>query len=81
MSEENKQDSALLLGVGFDHHDDHRRITRGDHFYLVGGSEETHDRMTETAIRFNEKLARRGKSLQELSREEFNDLMHEASGK
>ena len=72
---------AMLLGVGFDNNDGHKRITRGDNFYLAGGSEETHERMTETVIKFNEKLSRRGKHLQELSHEEFTDLMREAEGK
>ena len=72
---------AMLLGVGLDNNDGHKRITRGDNFYLAGGSEETHERMTETVIKFNEKLARRGKHLQELSREEFTDMMREAEGK
>lgn len=61
--------------------DEHRRITRGDNFCLVGGSEETHEKMTETAVKFNEKLSKRGKRLGELSREEFTDLIREASGK
>ena len=72
---------SMLLGVGLDNQDGHRRITKGDNFYLAGGSEETHERMTETVIKFNEKLARRGKHLQELSREEFRDMMREAEGK
>ncbi len=76
-----EKDSALLLGVGFDNQDERLRITKGDNFYLMGGSEETHDRMTETAVKFNEKLSKRGKSLHELSRDEFVDLMREAAGK
>ena len=72
---------AMLLGVGLDNNDGHKRITRGDNFYLAGGSEETHERMTETVIKFNEKLSRKGKHLQELSREEFTDMMREAEGK
>lgn len=64
-----------------DGRDEHRRITRGDNFCLVGGSEETHEKMTETAVKFNEKLSKRGKRLGELSREEFTDLIREASGK
>ena len=32
-----------FLGVGLDG-DGHRRITECDHFLLVGGSEETHER-------------------------------------
>ena len=74
-----QNDNAMLFGLGLDNQDGHKRITKGDNFYLVGGSEETHDRMTETAIKFNEKLAKRGKTLQELSREEFTDLMRESS--
>ena len=70
---------AMLLGLGFDNQDGHKRVTRGDNFCLVGGSEETHDRMTETVVRFNERLARRGKELHELSREEFTDMMREAA--
>ena len=72
---------AMLLGVGLDNQDGHKRITKGDNFYLADGSEETHERMTETVIKFNEKLARKGKHLQELSREEFRDMMREAEGK
>ena len=70
---------SLLLGVGLDNRDGHKRLTKGDHFVMVGGSEETHERMTETAIKFNEKLAKKGKALHELSPEEFRDLMQEAS--
>ncbi|MBQ9786843.1 MAG: hypothetical protein IJW33_01585 [Lentisphaeria bacterium] len=72
---------AMLLGLGLDNTDGHKRITKGDNFYLAGGSEETHERMTETVIKFNEKLSRKGKHLQELSQEEFTDMMREAQGK
>lgn len=72
---------SILLGLGLDNTDGHKRVTKGDNFYLAGGSEETHERMTETVIKFNEKLARKGKHLQELSQAEFTDLMREAEGK
>ena len=74
-----KSPDAMLLGMGLDNEDGHKRMTKGDNFCLVGGSEETHERMTETAIKFNEKLARKGKHLKELSPEEFRDMMREAS--
>ena len=77
----NSQDQSSLLGLGFDNDDGHKRVTRGDNFCLVGGSEETHERMTETAVKFNEKLAKRGKRMDELSKEEFRDMIREASGK
>lgn len=37
--------------------------------------------MTETAIKVNEKLARKGKHLSELSPQEFAEIVREASGK
>lgn len=74
-----RKNKNMLLGLGLDNKDGHKRLTQGENFLMVGGSEETHERMTETAIKFNEKLARRGKSLQDLSPEEFRDMMDEAS--
>jgi len=71
-----KRRKAVLLGVGLDS-DGHKRITTGDNFALVGGTEETHERMTEKAIKINEKLKARGKQLEEVSREEFDDIAHE----
>ena len=66
---------ALLLGVGLDS-DGHKRVTTGDNFALVGGSKETHEDMTEKAIRINEKLKAKGKSLEQVSPEEFDDIAH-----
>ena len=74
-----RKNKSMLLGLGLDNKDGHKRLTQGENFLMVGGSEETHERMTETAIKFNEKLARRGKSLQDLSPEEVRDMMDEAS--
>lgn len=68
-----------FLGVGLDGDDGHQRLTRSDHFFLVGGSEETHERMQETAIRFGEGLRRRGKQLPDVSLPEIIELFHEAS--
>jgi hypothetical protein len=67
-----------FLGVGLDGTDGHRRITRSEHFLLVGGSAETHERMQDTAIRFGEALERRGKTLPEASVEEVVDLLRES---
>ncbi|HWY76703.1 MAG TPA: hypothetical protein VN281_13855 [Verrucomicrobiae bacterium] len=66
---------AVLLGVGLDT-DGHKRVTTGPNFALVGGKQETHDEMTEKAIKINEKLAAKGKRLDEVSREEFDDIAH-----
>jgi len=69
-----------LLGIGLDGADGHRRITRTDEFLLFGGSKETHERMQETAIKFEEGLERRGKTLAEAEVAEVIDLLHEARG-
>jgi hypothetical protein len=69
-----EQRDARLLGVGLDNDDGHVRVTRGENFHLVGGSDETHGQMQDKCIRFNEKLAERGKRLGDLERNEFLDL-------
>lgn len=65
---------AWLLGMGFDCKDGHVRLTQGKNFWLYGGSESTHDLMQEKAIKFNEHLEKRGKSLDNISEQEFNDI-------
>ena len=65
-----------MLGVGLDS-DGHRRLTTGPNFALVGGSKDTHEQMTEKAVKINEKLKQRGKQLQDVSHQEFDDIAHE----
>ena len=62
-----------MLGVGLDH-DGHKRVTTGPNFALVGGSKDTHEQMTEKAIKINEKLERKGKTLASVTCEEFDDI-------
>ena len=64
---------AMILGVGLDT-DGHKRITTGDNFALVGGTSDTHEVMTEKVIKINEKLAAKGKALETIGRDEFDDL-------
>jgi len=66
---------AHLVGLGLDNEDGHVRVTRGENFSIFSGSEETHERMQHTCIKLNEKLARRGKQLADISRTEFRDLL------
>jgi hypothetical protein len=72
-SGKSKKSKAMLLGVGLDS-DGHKRLTTGPNFALVGGSEETHDIMTEKAIKINEKLKAKGKALEEVTGDEFDDI-------
>ena len=71
-----KMSRALLLGVGLDS-DGHKRLTTGPNFALVGGTEETHEQMTEKAVKINEKLKARGKQLETVTHEEFDDIAQE----
>jgi hypothetical protein len=71
-----KKRKALLLGVGLDA-DDHKRVTTGPNFALVGGTKDTHEEMTEQALKINEKLKARGKQLHEVSHDEFDDIAQE----
>jgi hypothetical protein len=76
MSGKKKNRKAVMLGVGLDS-DGHKRLTTGENFALVGGSQETHEVMTEKTIKINEKLKSRGKQLETVTREEFDDIAHE----
>ncbi len=70
---------AGLLGVGLDNQDGHKRITTGEQFAIVGGSEETHGRMTETVIKTFEELKNRGKQLHEVEHGELADILHRSN--
>ena len=65
-----------MWGVGLDS-DGHKRITQGEQFTLVGGTEQTHEEMTEKAIKIKEKLKNRGKLLETVSKEEFSEIAQE----
>lgn len=70
---------AAMLGLGLDGDDGHTRLTRGKNFVLYGGSQETHARMQETAIKVNEQLDRRGRQLEDVSPRELRDIFREIS--
>jgi len=64
----------MLLGLGLDCKDGHVRITKGKNFRLLGGSKETHEIMQEKAVKFNEQLDRRRKTLDEIDEREFYEI-------
>jgi hypothetical protein len=74
-----KAKSAHLLGVGLDHADGHKRLTRAEEFTIVGGSEETHGRMTETVIKTFETLKTRGKHLHAVEPQELAEIIHKST--
>ena len=74
-----KAKSAHLLGVGLDNEDGHKRLTTATEFTIVGGSDETHGRMTETVIKTFEELKTRGKKLQAVEAQELAEIIHKST--
>ena len=70
---------AGLLGVGLDNTDGHKRLTTGEQFAIVGGSAETHDRMTETVVKTFEELKSRGKPLHKVEPTELAEILHKST--
>jgi hypothetical protein len=68
-----------LLGVGLDNDDGHKRITTGEQFAIIGGSEETHDRMTETVVKTFEELKQIGKPLEKVEPKELSEIIHRST--
>lgn len=71
--------SAHVLGIGLDNDDGHKRITRADQFSVLGGSEHTHQQMTETLLKTCESLDRKGKRIADAEPRELADLIHHHS--
>ena len=74
----NKKEAALV-GIGLDNKDGHKRITKGEQFAIVGGSEETHGRMTETVVKTFEELKHRRKHLAEVEHKELDEIIHKST--
>ena len=81
MSKKRKKPASVagLLGLGLDHTDGHKRITTGEQFAILGGSEETHGRMTETVVKTFETLKTRGKKLDQVESTELAEILHRST--
>jgi hypothetical protein len=71
--------SAALVGVGLDNKDGHKRLTMGEQFAVLGGSAETHERMTETVVKAFEELRQRGKKLEHVEANELAEILHKSA--
>ncbi len=79
MKKRKKTKAAALLGVGLDNKDGHKRITTGPKFAVLGGSAETHERLTETVVKTFEELKQRGKALEEVEATELSEIIHRST--
>jgi len=75
MGEHSSVRNVHILGIGLDNRDGHVRLTNAEQFTIAGGSEETHERMTETLLKTCENLERRGKTLNNTDVREIADLI------
>ena len=73
--ERESQKKAHLLGLGLDCDDGHKRITTAEDFSIVGGSEQTHERMTEIVSKTFEDIGQKNKRLNEIELEELADIL------
>ena len=65
---------AAIIGFGLDGHDDHQRLSTGEHCLLVGGSAETHAEMLEIVLRLESELDRLGRRLAEMAPTELAEI-------
>ena len=74
-----KPKPAHLLGIGLDNEDGHKRRTSAEQFTIIGGSDETHGRMTETVVKTFEELKSRGKKLEVVEPQELAEIIHKST--
>ena len=75
MSDSDNERIVHILGIGLDNQDGHTRLTQAEQFTVAGGSEETHERLTETFIKTCENLERRGKTINDADVSEIAELI------
>lgn len=76
---DSRKKAAALLGLAFDADDGHTRLTRGENFLLLGGSQQTHAMLQHTAIKINEHLDRQGKRLEDVSIGELRQICRDVA--
>jgi len=81
MEEDSKKNKSIILGFAHNDKDNHKRITKGENFYLCGGTKDAHDNMIESVLEFNALRMKYGKSLDELTESEYFDIANEIKRK
>lgn len=75
MPRANPKKIIRLLGVGFDADDGHVRITKGENYDVLMGSDESHEYIQQLILKIEDALAAHGLSLDELTPEEFQEFV------
>ena len=72
----------FLMGLGLDRDPEgHSRITKGEEFLLLGGSEQTHESMQEHVERLQHSLKKLGTNLQHATEAEVREAIERARGR
>lgn len=66
-----------LLGVGFDHQDEHIRITQAENYQVIMGSSESHQALQNLCGSIDQLIKDSGRVLSDYTPEEFMKLMQE----
>lgn len=75
MRTEKRKKIIRLLGVGFDAEDGHIRITQGENYDVLMGSEESHEYLQHLIRKIEQGLREKGLSLEDLSPDEFSEFV------
>ena len=75
MTERGKKRILRIIGLGADNDDGHLRQTAGRNYTIYQGSEKSHQAMEDVCERINEKLKQDNRRLQDLSRDEFINMV------
>ncbi|NNJ71026.1 MAG: hypothetical protein HKP10_07035 [Kiritimatiellales bacterium] len=75
MPSSNQKKIVRLLGVGFDAEDGHVRITKGENYDVLMGSDESHEYIQTLIHKIEDELSSRGVTLDNLTPEEFAELV------
>lgn len=75
MPRNNPKKVIRLLGVGFDSDDGHVRITKGENYDVLMGSNESHEYIQQMIQKIEDALKEKNLSLDDLSPEEFSEFV------
>ena len=75
--DKSSKEKTILCGLAFDNKDNHKRITTGENFYVIGGAAETHENLVEKVMEFTGVIKKYGKKLDDLSEAEYYDVVKE----
>lgn len=75
MTRANQKKIIRLLGVGFDAEDGHVRITKGDTYDVLMGSDESHEYIQQLIQKIEEKMNVQGLTLDDFTSEEFSEFV------